>query len=156
MNDTDVIAQDTVVSVALTFTTFYDVGVLVFNAADLAPYLSIVDLNAPSVQLISTNIGPTISLSNSIEEINISGSAGRDISVGNLKAEILQAVVNYNQDHTFTLKTPAVTVGLGKASPLPDAGNPVADLSNLLGKATGLGIVVLIGVVAYIVLKVVP
>lgn len=151
MNDTDVIAQDTVVSVGLTFTTFYDVGVLIFNPADLAPYLSIVDLNSPSVQLISRGV-----LSTGNEEINISGSAARDISVGNLKAEVLQAVGNYNQDHSFSLKTPAVTVGLGAASVLPNAGNPLADLSNLLGKATGLGIVVLIGVLAYIVLKVVP
>lgn len=157
MNDTDVIPQGTLITAALQFTTFYDLGVPTFYANDFAPYVSVIDMSSPSVVLTSTggfgsgNFG----LGAAVEEIDITGAVDRDITVGNLRAQVLQAVINYNGDHLLNLKTPSVVIGQGPASPLP-APSTIPDVTKLVGSFSTLGIVILLGVGVWFALKVIP
>lgn len=155
MNDTDLLQQGTLITAAATFTTTYDIGVLLISVPDLQPYLSIVSLDNASVGIntmsAATNVW-SITAPN-IEEIDITGSTSEDITVGNLRAQVLQALTNYNTDHYLKVQTPAVTIGAGPASPIGTGGG-VADAlkaaGDAIGKATGFATVVLIGLAIFI------
>ena len=164
MLDTDIIPQgDVVVIDVYTSWNVLTLGDITATVSMLTPYFQ-------GLGLYNANFGIN-HLDWFTDYIEIAGQASQDITVGNLRGQVLQAVAVYNQNTWLNqVRSPTVVIkdettnqqsgidpsspgiqGIGGAlSQVGDAAKSAADsLNQTLSNLTGLGTVVVIGAVLF-------